>query len=283
MNILKMWSVDSRDRRIATMKVIVLVLLCLQNSGYALLRRYSQGILLQKATPSSILLVGEIIKLLYSALRIFASPGASSAPLGETLPHKALYIVSTSRPMLVPAGVYLIMNLLSYASLQRIDAGLFTVFSQGKLLTTGVFSVLMLNRSLHVRKWRALMLSVLGTILISHQTMPIIELGQQKRTEFLVGIAAVVSEVVLSGFVSVYFEKVLKAKINMEITPTVWDRNIQLAFFSILIYYPRAIRDAQGEGLFNGWTSLTLLVSVVGAAGGILVALCVKYTDAIVK
>ena len=35
--------------------------------------------------------------------------------------------------MLVPAVVYLAMNLLSYVAIQRIDAGLFTVFAQCKV------------------------------------------------------------------------------------------------------------------------------------------------------
>jgi hypothetical protein len=41
--------------------------------------------------------------------------------------------MSNSSAMVVPAVVYLVMNLLSYVSLQRIDAGLFTVFAQCKV------------------------------------------------------------------------------------------------------------------------------------------------------
>ena len=41
----------------------------------------------------------------------------------------------------------------------------------------------------------------------------------------------------LSGFVSIYFEMVLKSKTE---TFSVWDRNLQLAFYSMLIYGPCA-------------------------------------------
>jgi hypothetical protein len=43
---------------------------------------------------------------------------------------------------------------------------------------------------------------------------------------FLVGIAAVVAEVTLSGFISVYFERVLKGT-PAQRSLTVWDRNVQ--------------------------------------------------------
>jgi UDP-sugar transporter A1/2/3 len=58
----------------------------------------------------------------------------------------------------------------------------------------------------------------------------------------------------------------------------------QLAIFSIAIYTPIAIYDAPpGGGLFSGWSNVTIWVAVFGAAGGVLVALVVKYTDSIIK
>jgi hypothetical protein len=41
-----------------------------------------------------------------------------------------------------------------------------------KVFTTAIFSVMILNRSLHLRKWRALLTLTLGVILISHEAMP---------------------------------------------------------------------------------------------------------------
>ena len=45
----------------------ILLALCAQNAGFTLLRRYSQGVLKQSYDYSSLLLVGEVIKLLSSA------------------------------------------------------------------------------------------------------------------------------------------------------------------------------------------------------------------------
>ena len=51
----------------------------------------------------------------------------------------------------------------------------------------------------------------------------------------MVGVIAVTLDSLLSGFATVYFEKVLKTTVL-----TVWDRNLQLAFYSMLIYGPCA-------------------------------------------
>jgi hypothetical protein len=38
-----------------------------------------------------------------------------------------------------------------------------------------------------------------------------------------------------------------------------------------------------GGGIFSGWSTVTIWVAIFGAAGGVLVALVVKYTDSIIK
>ena len=93
---------------------------------------------------------------------------------------------------------------------------------------------------------------------------------------FMLGLFAVMTEVTLSGLISVYYQKVLQDdKRNL----SAWDRNIQLAIFSIILYFPTFHND----GYFNGWSKITLMVSFLGALGGLLVAFSMKYTDAILK
>ena len=50
--------------------------------------------------------------------------------------------------------------------------------------------------------------------------------------EYFLGMAASLGDVILSGFVSIYFEKVLKSKAE---TYSVWDRNFQMAFWSAAV------------------------------------------------
>mmetsp|Transcript_58130 Transcript_58130/g.142612 ORF Transcript_58130/g.142612 Transcript_58130/m.142612 type:complete len:346 (+) Transcript_58130:176-1213(+) len=263
-------------------QLVILALTCAQNSSYSLLRRYSQGVLKENNIPSTILLVGEFMKFAVSLAIMSGDPKASGSPIGP-LGERLSWLIRTSLPMAVPAGVYCAMNLLSFVSLQRIDAGLFTVIGQAKILTTALFGRFIMNRTLHVRKWRALTLVVMGAVLICNESKPV-NFGpvteDMGMVSFTVGLAAVLLEITLSGAVSVYFEKVLK---NQETPHTVWDRNVQLAVLSGCAYLPIGLIEARGESLFKGFSWVTMMVATLGAAGGILVALAMKYTDSVIK
>jgi UDP-sugar transporter A1/2/3 len=104
------------------------------------------------------------------------------------------------------------------------------------------------------------------------------------------GYSAVLTEVVLSGFASIYFEKVVKSTTELV---TIWERNFQLGMYSLLMYggiilyenYFSVVDPSSGvqRAAWSNWSSITLLVSVLGAAGGLLVAATLKYADAILK
>ena len=100
-----------------------------------------------------------------------------------------------------------------------------------------------------------------------------VEANERKMTEWFIGMAASLGDVILSGFVSIYFEKVLKSKTE---TYSVWDRNFQLAFWSMVIYFPWAIYE-HPTAPFHGWSAVTVTLALLGAIGGILVALVIKY------
>ena len=109
----------------------------------------------------------------------------------------------------------------------------------------------------------------------------------------LVGLCATLIQAVISGFSSVYFEGILKSK---DAGDTIWDRNFQLAFYSIavLIIFITAERirtvsdSSMGSGvsdvpLFEGWSYITVLIVILNGAGGLLVAATLKYADAVLK
>jgi solute carrier family 35 (UDP-sugar transporter), member A1/2/3 len=91
-------------------------------------------------------------------------------------------------------------------------AGEFTVCAQLKILTTATFSVIILGTQLTETKWRALALLVLGCILVA---IPGLQTGDSEKgagmsSDMLIGYGAVLLEVALSGFASIYFEKVVQ-------------------------------------------------------------------------
>ncbi len=265
--------------------------LCLQYATYALLRRYATGILREDWGFASVLGVGEMIKFGIALVAISKLDGASEAPEGP-LPGRLKYLIETSRKMAVPAFIYLTMNFLGFYSLRRVDAGTFAVVQQSKVFFTALFARVMLGRTLSVPKWCALVMLVLavttislyahpdrgcGTTTLASTASAAASAAAQAGVSYVAGVAAVTLDSALSGFATVYFEKVLKTTVL-----TVWDRNLQLAFWSMLIYLPWTVYE-NPTNPFRGWSMITLLVAAIGAVGGILVAFVIKYADGLAK
>jgi UDP-sugar transporter A1/2/3 len=264
----------------SSIRLVVLVVLCLQNSLFTVIRRYSQGVLKEDYSKYECLLLGEIIKMIFSAYMIGKSETEDNKQQG--LQARLKYLVMTSRKMIFLALIYGAMNILSFVSLRNIGAGVFTVFAQCKILTTATFSTIILQRKYSSTKWRALLALVAGVLLFSEPIWSNVAnlTASTDNASPMVGIAAVLIEVTLSGFASIYFEKVIKTSQSL----TIWERNFQLAMASVPVYLAFMASENGGPvGLGGGWSWIALLVSCLGAAGGLLVALSIKYGDSILK
>jgi len=267
----------------AWLKLAILIAVTLQNTAYTLLRRYSRGHLKESYSTSSALAVMELAKLALSSWQLLVSSEPSDVPAGSAC-SKYAHLLARSAKMVVPAVLYLAMNVLSFYAIGRIDASTFSIVAQLKILTTGLFAVAVLGRRLHCRKWRALFTLTCGVVLISEQTRPkgasaSAGAPEVPLVEWLLGMGAVIVEVLMSGFASIYFEKVLK---SADETYSVWDRNFQLAFWSLAIYLPMAIYDNPFDP-FAGWSCIAAACAFLGALGGVLVALSIKHTDSVMK
>jgi UDP-sugar transporter A1/2/3 len=102
-----------------------------------------------------------------------------------------------------------------------------------------------------------------------------------EESNVFIGTMAVIIEVTLSGFASIYFEKVIKTDAEQL---GIWERNFQLAFGSFPIYLAFMIYDGGSKaGYAGGWSPVAWVLALLGAAGGLLVALSIKYGDSILK
>ena len=222
----------------------------------------------------------------------------------------------TSAPMAVPALIFLAMNLLSFVSLRRISASAFTLIQQSKLIFTAVLSRILLGKTLSYVRWRALGTLLCAVLIICYETRPLppptcapagasggersvssagrgLSVGtpppgpstdeelthlasSQRAADYVVGVTAVGLEAALSGFSNVYFERVLKST-----SLSLWERNVQLAGYSLLIYVPMAL--SVHPNLLHGWSALTWITAFLGALGGILIGLVINYMDSISK
>lgn len=105
-------------------RMMVLVVLCLQNSLFTVLRRYSQGVLRENYSKYEVLLVGEVVKMAFSAYMI-----RKALEDKATFQDRLKYLAQTSRKMAGLALIYGAMNILSFVSLRNIGAGLFTIIA----------------------------------------------------------------------------------------------------------------------------------------------------------
>lgn len=85
-----------------------------------------------------------------------------------TLTHTLTTAVFTNESwkLAIPAVIYTIQNNLQYLAVSNLDAATFQVTYQLKILTTAIFSVLMLGRTLSMRKWLSLLLLIVGVSII---------------------------------------------------------------------------------------------------------------------
>lgn len=109
---------------------------------------------------------------------------------------------------------------------------------QLKLLTTAVFSVVMLQKQLSVLQWLSLVILFGGIGIVQFQPQKAAVPNTKSLTTAkqavpeqnpAIGLAAVLAACVMSGFASVYFEKLLK-----HTAPSIYLRNIQLGLIGVV-------------------------------------------------
>uniref|UniRef100_A0A3B3XQF7 Uncharacterized protein n=1 Tax=Poecilia mexicana TaxID=48701 RepID=A0A3B3XQF7_9TELE len=155
---------------------------------------------------------------------------------------------------------------------------------QLKILTTALFSVLMLRKSLSRVQWVSLLLLFAGVAIVQVQQEGKKEaaVADASNQNYMVGLVAVVISCLSSGFAGVYFERILKGS-----SASVWMRNVQLGIFGTALgllgmWWNDGAAVAE-RGFLFGYTGMVWCVIFNQAFGGLLVAVVVKYADNILK
>jgi UDP-galactose transporter len=246
---------------------------------------------------STAVLLNEVLKLsiaLVVALYDTAGnmgPNISYAELTQTLASQVFS--GDSWKLAIPAALYTLQNSLQYVAVSNLDAATFQVTYQLKILTTALFSVTMLKRSLTTKKWVSLVLLMVGVAVVQIPVGTSTEDPAKKTTRDAtqhpdmnksVGLIAVTIACAISGLAGVYFEKVLKDSTQV----TLWVRNVQLSFYSLFpaLFLGVIFKDGaqiSQEGFFVGYNWVVWTAIIFQAVGGLLVALVVNYADNIAK
>lgn len=228
-------------------QVVICFFLCLQFSSFSLLRSF-----LKDTTPiCTVLLYSEVIKLVVCSF--FAKDISSN--------------ICTEKMILIPAAIFIVMNIVSYTLLCEISATTYVMLMQLKLPTTCIVSYLTINKKFSHGKIFSVLLICLSSLNICK--------SKQVTKQYITfrQIFFALSEVLLSSFCSVYLQKIFKDKQH------IWVRNIEFCFISIpfylsLIYYNESTLSV---------TYIGIIFSTLASLGGILVALSLLYCGAVGK
>jgi solute carrier family 35 (UDP-sugar transporter), member A1/2/3 len=154
----------------------------------------------------------------------------------------------------------------------------------------------MLNRKYSPKQWVCLVVLSVGVALAV--------LGEKKDTttpsndrpvqSMGVGLVAVTIACFCSALAGVYFEKVLKTNTNdtdgaSRAPVSMWMRNIQLSFFSIVIAFCQTLTQSSTDDedaakpYLHGFNMWVWTLVALQAGGGLLVAAVIKYADNVLK
>ena len=263
-----------------SLKYLALGVLVFQNSSAVLLMRHTRTAaaaneLFDVATT---VVYAELLKILGCLFMVLQeqnfSFGSFKTELHRTLVQDREHVIKLA----VPAGLYTLQNNVLFIALENLEATMFQVTYQMKLLITAVFTVVLLRRSLSKYKWASLCLLTSGVILTQ---LPQKASGGHaaQKGDWAVGFIACLISATSSGFASVYFESVLKRKS----TSSIWVRNIQLGASSLPLSLLACFFSSKEVSFTKGYTSWVWTLVCIQAGGGVLVAVVIKYADNILK
>ena len=280
---------SSPDKGITTMGFRVLVLLAFQNSSKNLLMRY-----VMKEKPkflTSAAIIGtEVVKLVLSTLYILLVEKQNFKSIVQYFRDDW----KNSLLIVVPATAYNLQMTLEYIALANLDAAMFSVLVQTKLLFTATFAAFVLRKNLKYIQVISLLLLTVGVMLCNMKFNKQVEGKEEGDAASLSsnfkGVAATLGIAVSSGFASVYTEKVIKtqrAATTVATKYTLAYTQVQLAVVSLVIlgFYAMIIdlRQIIDFGLFYNFNFGACLTVFNSAIGGLIVAGVLKYADSVLK
>ncbi|KAG0414821.1 hypothetical protein HPB47_008023 [Ixodes persulcatus] len=267
------------ERMSMILKYVSLLFIVVQTTTMVLVLRFSRTQTVEgpRYLSSSAVVTAEFFKILVCVAVLFWENGYSASQVAKQLYCNVWARKRETFKMLVPAGLYTLQNNLLFFALSLLDAATYQVTYQLKILTTAMFSILILKRRISKQQWLGLVVLVVGVVLVQvHLILDVATVGQ------FLGLLAVLTSCLSSGFSGIYLEKLLK-----ETTWSLWIRNVQLAIFGFLLgILAMLLADWNAllaEGFFQGYNSITWTVIFLQTFGGLVVSLAVRYADSILK
>ena len=269
----KLSEASNRDSVAHSTKILLLGLMVLKQTAVVLIARFARTRVPSHELYDSthLILMTEATKLgLNTALEFWRGGGKNTF---ANITHEP----TDTLKLAIPALLYFVQNYLTYVALENLAAPLFQVIYQGKLLFTAFLSIVVLKHHYTLQQWSCLVCLCVGIATIM--------LGQNSHKSIVkqnlpLGLSCTVLGGICSSFAGVHFEIIVKED-NSE-TKSVYMRNIQLAFFSVIIAAFSSNNDA-GKAFFHGFSFWAWLLIILQATAGLMVAFILKYLDNVMK
>ena len=253
-----------------------LAALIFQNTALVLLMKYSYRASASEYSAASVVAGAEFLKLIMCTVMVCVIDGRDRAV--DTL----LGTAQEAR-LAIPSILYLVQNNMLFEAVHNLPTSVYVVCSQGKIITSAFFSVTILGTTISGRQYLALFFLICGMILVQ---LPSEARGnQEKQTEVvLYGLFAVTLACFTSGFAGVFLEKIYKDNKDQI---SVWAKNLQLTCISFPLAVLLAVsKDRQAFALghmLRGFDVIVIAIILLQAAGGLIVALVMRFASTLLK
>jgi len=226
------------------------------------------------AITSIIVLSAEICKIFVCSLILYV--------LGDLRSVYSTWTFNNSlRTAGVPAALYAIINVLYQVAYKNLDAVMFNFLNQTKLFWSAVFLWIFLKKPQSHEQIVALIMLTFSAIMLTLGQTDEGADGQPPKNSLLYGIVPVLTGSILSGIATTVSQKVLQNDNKNSYLYTtelaVW------GILTLLIYIQFNNEKIGDEGIFKGWTPMTVLPIFTNALGGVFVGLVVKYAGGVRK
>jgi UDP-sugar transporter A1/2/3 len=269
------------------LKYVSLFALLIQNCLVIILTRVvKQRTVDVQFVSSAAVLAAEVLKFLLCAcvqlsvfVRISRTEGSFTRVLRDAWTDHGMSTLKCS----VPALCYTAQNNLIYYALGKLEIVVFQLLYQTKLLLTAALSVAILSKKLQLQQWASLVLLFAGVVIVQLSGKSAPTHADVDPSAHANGVIAAIAGSTLSAFAGVYFEWLLKKDMQVSL----WARNLQLCIFtvptSLLTVYSGDSEAVAKNGILGGFDGLVWAVVLTQAFGGLIVAMCMKYADNIMK
>ncbi|KAL6738144.1 hypothetical protein Aduo_011723 [Ancylostoma duodenale] len=155
---------NNKDNVIKYSSLLVLVL---QNTSLVLFMRYAMTGNRPKFLKAISVFFAEVFKFIASVILVCLQERSIKTGLAQIY-DQFVHHWRDALKVLVPAVVYTIQNFLLYVAVENLPAATYMVTYQLKILTTAVFTVLVLGRKLSIQQWISLFFLFGGVAIVQY-------------------------------------------------------------------------------------------------------------------